>query len=467
MSVKSYLRGVAKAVLSPVVKSISDGFPNLAPGFHMTFGRAFLFDFKSMSAYRNKIFYSAQNLLVRKYLETPILVNKKREQTGAARKFRFDQFYSASLTAEKRFVIKQLALDELNGHELNKLFDERPNSYQSGLQMREDFWHNYGFGDGFLWFETLGDLSRNNKPTAIHSMSRQRVTIIPSSTEADGVAGYRYNTRNGQTIVIQKDEVMHLKKWNPGPTDLWGLDPSQIVAPVLGLDDASVLAQGSAFVNGGRGTMFSSDVVVDPTTGKIKSKLTAGQMEVLRDDIEESYSGAENYRKNHFTNGKVEVTNYGDTLAEMDMVKSSVSYWEYTYATLGIPDVLCPTTKASTENNVLIGNKRLVTGVIIPDLRMFDQSVTRTVQKWWPGLVICHDVTEFSELAPDQKLMAEVFGKPQITVNERRRIFNYDDLPGKVGTAVLVESGLMTIEDILNPVDNAGDPNDPDFDASL
>jgi hypothetical protein len=465
MSVKSYLHGVAKAVLSPVVKSLSDGFPNLGPGFHMAFGRAFIYDFKSMSAYKSKIFYSAQNLLVRKYLETPIIINKKVEQKGAARKFRLDQFYSSGISAEKRFAIKQLALEEQSDHELNKLF-ENPNSYQSERELWEDFWHNYGFGDGFLWFESLGGLSRNNKPVAVHSMSKQRVTIIPSSTASDGVAGYRYNTRNGQTIIIEKDDVMHLKKWNPGPTDLWGLDPSQVVAPVLGLDDASVEAQGSAFMNGGRGTLFSSDVVVDEM-GNVKQKMSAAQMEVLRDDIEDSFAGTQNYRKQHFTNGAVTVTNYGDTMAEMDMVKSSVSYWEYTYATLGIPDVLCPTTKASTENNVLIGNKRLVTGVIIPDLRMFDQAITRTVQKWYPGVVICHDVTEFSELAPDMKLMAEVFGKPQITVDERRSIFNYDSIGGEIGKSILVESGLMPIEDILNPVDNAGDPGDPDFDASL
>lgn len=458
MQVKQYIKGVAKAVLDPVVKSLGGSFPALGAGMYMTFGNTFRYNWNGMTAYNNKIYYAAQNLLVNKLIETPVIFNKRLTKDTSRKLL---SYYSAAKTNEQRKAIKETSFEEQENHPLNELF-EKGNSYQSPMEIFQDFWHNYGFGDGYLWFETIGNgLSRNTTPIAIHSLNKLRVNIMPSYTESDGIAYYKYTTRNGRAIDIPKDQIFHLKKWNPQSQSLLGFDPSQVVAAQLALDLESEKAQGAAYVNGGRGTMFSSDITLDKD-GEIVEKMTAEQMDTLKDEIESDFKGTQNYRRMHYTNGYVNAQNFGDTMAEMEISKTNVQQWEFTYATLGIPDVLCPTTKASTESNVQAGYKALVTNTIVPMLRLFDSGLTKVIQKWYPGIVAIHDITEFNELAPDLKLMMEVYGKPKLRVDEGRKIFGYDKIGGEIGNAILVDSGQVRIEDIVLGMDDTETDNELD-----
>lgn len=448
MQAKQYFKSVAKAVLSPVIKSLSDGFPALGAGFMMSMGGTFRFAINNKQAYGNKIFYAAQNILVRKLTEVPIMFSKQKANSTV--KFNANKFYSTNTTNEKRFVLKTLALEELEDHDLNKLFDT-PNSYSSGIELMEDFWYNYGFGDGYLWFETLGsEFSRNNKPVAIHSLNRSRVQIDRSTDKFDGVGKIWYTCQNGERIELDKRHVLHLKHWNPDINALQGLGVDQVAAIDINLNRQNNLAQGAAFINGGRGVMFSSDSTRD--ANGLHEKMTAEQMDVLRDDIEHSFKGAENNRQMHFTNGMVNVTNYGDTLAEMEMTKTEESQWKNIFTIAGVPWVLSPASSTVSENSVIVGYKSLVTNTAIPELRKFDQKLTQIAKYFYPGdkIIAAHDLTEYTELAPDLKLMKEVYGSPLLTVNEQRGVFGYDELPGDTGKAILVTSSLMNLDDLLS-----------------
>jgi len=460
MNAKEYLKGVARATIGPVVKALSSAFPSLGPGFSIVAGRAFGWSLNGMQAYNNKIFYAASNLLVTKLTEVPILFNKKKD-TPKAKSIKFNQFYSKNITNEARVFIKNQALTELENHPLNDLFDN-PNTYQSGLELLEDFWHNYDFGDGYLFFETI-DVGRNaGKPVRVHSLHRNRVEPVKSNDRFDAISLFRYTAINGTQIDIDKKYILHLKRWNPVLEDLRGLGVDQITAMDISLNNSNSIAQGAAFENGGRGTLFSSDVAIT-SEGKPVGKLTAEQIKTLKETVMSDFAGAKNNRRMHFTNGKVDVQAYGDTLAEMELIGASTANWEHIYATMGIPDVLCPTTKASTESNVKAGYKALVTNNIISKLRKFDMKLNQKIQQWYPDVISCHDLTEFSELAPDLELMMKVYGKPTLSEDERRAVFGYDEMEGGMGKVYLVPSGLMKIEDLVsNDFNSLPDPNSPE-----
>jgi len=441
MQKESYIKTVAKAVLAPVVKSLYNGYPNLAAGFSMLGRSTFTLGTNGEHAYSNKIFYAATNILVRKLTEAPITFSKIKGKRNT------DKLYSKSITNEQRKMLKELSLDELEDHQLNKLFD-RPNTYQSGIELMEDFWHNYTFGDGFLYFEGLGDLSRNQEPQAIHSLSRSKVECVRSINDFDLILEYKYNTWNGKTITIPKDRILHLKNWNPNIGFLKGLGVDAIAQMDVSLNNANNEMQGQAFANGGRGTLFNSDITLDKE-GDVVEKMTAQQMEVLKDDLEKNYSGVRNYRRQHFTNGYVNVQQFGDTLIEMDAINAESSSWKNIFAIVGIPVSLGPITEASTENNVKAGYKALVTNLVISELRKFDQKLKGMIAIWYPDVIPMHDLTEFTELAPDLKLMKEVYGTPLLRVDESRSIFGYDELGGEEGRAILVPSGLMQLSDLL------------------
>ena len=458
MQKDGYLKKVAKAVFEPVVKSLYGGFPNLGAGFsNLVGGIPFNWGLTGNSAYMNKIYYTATNILVGKLIEAPIIFSKKKP--NAARKF--DKFYSKSISNEKRFALKQLSLIEVEDHELNKLFDN-PNTYQSGMEMMEDFWHNYCAGDGFIFFETLGDeLSRNKKPIEIHSLQRDRVTVIRAYDKYDNILEYKYTAWNGDYVTIPKEYMLHLKHWNPNIGDLKGLGVDVIASMDISLNNANNEMQGVSFKQGGRSTVMSSKADITPE-GEVRYKMSGEQMSLLKSTVEKDWSGLANYRKTHFTNGELVVQQYGDTLVETEAIKAEESQWKNIFAIVGTPWQLSPVGSSVSENSMIIGYKSLVSNTAVPILRKFDQKLNQKIQQWWPEIISAHDITEFAELAPDLKLMKEVYGSPLLRVDESRAIFGYDEIGGEEGRAILVGSGLMQLSDLLSQ-DMEVDPNAADL----
>lgn len=432
-----------QTLLSKSTEQLSKSLPNY-PILPFVLGSRFQIGLDGTSAYNNKIFYAATNILVNKLTEAPIMFSKKKP---SATERKFTKFYSKTISNEKRALIKAQSLEELENHPLNNLFDN-PNTYQSGIEMMQDFWHNYTFGDGYLFFESLGELSRNVLPIAVHSLSRNRVEAVQSKDKFDNIESYIYTAWDGTQIKIPKDRILHLKHWNPNIGSLKGLGIDDVAAPDINLSNQNTLAQGAAFVNGGRGTLFSSDVLLD-TQGEVVEKMTAEQMTAVRDSQARLMTGAQNNRRQYWTNGYVKPENYGDTLAEMELVKSEDSSWKNIFATVGVPWALSPAASSVSENSIIVGYKSLVTNTAIPEIRKFDQKLNQTIKPWWPDIVACTDITEFSELAPDLKLMKEVYGSPLLSINETRSVFGWDDVEGKNGKVILAPSGLMNLDDLL------------------
>lgn len=404
---------------------------------------------KGITYYNNKIVYSGLNLLVKKLTEPEILVNRIRQN----KKSNFAKYYSKSISNEGRAFSKAMAFDELESHELIDLL-EKPNGYQTGVEMREQFWFNYQYGDGFIIAlnddpESPGAESRRFKPTMLMAINRNRVDVVRSEEKFRPIAYYRITLFNGTQIVLYPDQVFHLQKWNP-ESDLWGAGFNYSSSATIEENYQNTIARGAAYRNGGRGTLFSSDTGGNSDETKFL-KMTSDQMSNLKKTVENDMAGAENNRRMFFTNGFVSVQNYGDTLAEMEMISADKSNWKDIYATLGIPVSLTPTGDGLTDTNQEAGYKALVTNTIIPDLRKFDLKFKQFISKWYPDIVPCHDLTSFSELMPDLKLMSEIFGKPKLTVDENRALFAYDNLPDSThGNTIFVEGGLKTMEQAID-----------------
>lgn len=436
MAIKQYLKNVIGAVLPPVAKSLWGVNPAWSVGVSMLNNRVFSWDTSGYNAYGNKIFYTGARLIVRKMTEAPLTFNKKK----ANPKKSIDKLYSKTILNPERNTIKEQNLEELPDHELTKMID--------GDTM-EDFWHRYNFGAGVLYFETLGDeYSRNTKPIKAWSLDPRRIIKIQSNGRFDNISHYMYTCLNGEQIRIEKSQVVYLKHWNPNITALtdYGVDiPTSID---IALNQAGNETEGAAFVNGGRGTLFSSKAEI--IEGEAVYKMSNEQISSLKETMERDMQGAKNNRRMRFTNGEVVVTPYGDTLAEMEVSKSEEIRWMNIFAIMGIPWALTPVASKSSENSVIQGYKALVTNLVISELRRFDTLLTKTIQQWWPEIVAVSDLTEYTELAPDLKLMKEVYGTPAISEDERRKIFGFDELGGKEGKAILVPSGMMLLTDVIN-----------------
>lgn len=437
MAIKQYLKNVVGAVLEPVAKSLWGLSPNLSMGLSEINRRIFRWDTTGYEAYNNKIFYTGANLVVTKTTEAPLTFNKKKNSANKLS----DKFYSKNISNAERNTIKERILEEMPDHELVTLFDDP--------DIMEDFWHNYIFGDGILWFEAIGELSRNTKPKRVYSIRPDRLTVVQNNGKFDNVDHYLYTTKSGEQIRLEPKDVLHLKRWNPIFNALKGYGVNIPACKDIALNDAGNEAEGAAFVNGGRVTLLSSKQEVT-NEGVLKNKMTKEQMSSLKEQIENDMAGARNNRRILATNGEAIATSIGDTLAEMEINKSEDSRWKNIFAIMGIPKELSPATFSSSENSVDAGYKALVTNNIVPTLKKFDKKLTAKIKEWWPEIVAVSDLTEYTELAPDLKLMKEVYGTPAISEDERRKIFGFDELGGKEGKAILVPSGMMLLTDVIN-----------------
>lgn len=457
MGVKTYFKSVASAILAPVAKSLYNFYPNL--GWSALFTDKFEVAITGRSAYNNKIFYSAARILVRKMIEAPITFNRAKPKQN----IKLSKFYSKSIHNIQREAIKQSGFDELDNHELNKLFDG--NNDYTAMDIREDFWSNLIFGDAYLFFEpptTNTSLSRNRKPIAVHSVAPKRITPVRSNDRYNTIDHYLFITNNGEQIEVPKEYMLHMHNWNPNVDDLRGLGIDIIASTDIAINNAAMLAEGAAMENGGRGTLFSSDAELSSQTGKMVDKMTGQQMAALKKTITEDMEGARNNRRLKFTNGSVTVTPYGDTLAELEINKSEETRWRNIFAIMGLPWALSPVASQSSENSIKLGYKALVTNLVISDLKRFDEKLNQKIKKWWPDVIAITDITEYTELAPDLELFAKVYGQPILSEDERRKIFGFDELPNGLGKNILVQSGLIRLEDVVNedPFNEIEDGND-------
>lgn len=439
MQIKNYIKGVANAILN----KNEGGMPLGLVWALQNIGFSFSINYEKN--YVNKIVYAVENIVTKKLVETPIIVSKVKNKK-TLRKF------NKELRPEYLYAFKELSLEEVPDHEIQKLLD-KPNDYQTRTEFLESFWFNYNLGlyGGMIWAEMPGDDVRENrrgKPIALHVLPSNCVSITTSNDFRNPISRVIFTTYQGQTIDINPEHIMFMKRWNP-ETNVESFSPQKAGSSIIARNDANSIAQGSAFVNGGTGILLSSDIGSD-ANGRF-NKMSSEQMSQLKDRITNTIKGAHNNQNVNFTNGYVNVQKLGDTLADLQLIEAAQNDWKEYAAMRGVHPVLIGSENASTESNVEMAYKVLVTNYVIPDLRKFDEKITDFMLSFYneSDLVIKHDITEFSELAPDLKLMKDTFGSPLLKINEVRRVFNYDDLPGKEGDAIIVESGKQLLSDLM------------------
>lgn len=448
MGLVKYFKEVGRAVMG--TKS------RYAPGFSMLVGTTFDWlsnnkQWQLTQAYRNKIIYAVVNVVVGKDIEVPLIVSKIKSERGARKYLAKTRFTDSDVATGMLKVMQVKAMEELDTHPLIDLL-ENPNNHQTGIEMREHFWFNYHLsGDGYIWCEkpTIG--RRTKQPIFLYSLPAQNVNPIKNMHDYQNpILRYDFTTWDGQVIPIEPSEIMHMSKWSPNDPSLGGFSPLNSVDKTVAINEANQEARGAAYVNGGTGTIFSSETVIHE--GATYSLLSKEQVEGIRETIDRNWKGARNNRGMHVTNGNVKVDKFGDTLAELQLIEADKVDWKDACAAYGVSPILLGDSSASTESNVKAAYKALVTNKIITDLRKFDMKFRVFSRGWYEQDVIAtHDITEFTELAPDLKLMFEVFGNAwYITGDEKRKIFNFDESGDENMTKFLVPSGLTPLDSLFD-----------------
>lgn len=398
----------------------------------------------AIKGYKNKVVYSVTNALVNKLLEVPIIVTKDGNEKQA-KYFR----HGKSLNPERLHMAKALGIQEQQSHELLDLF-ENPNDYQSGIDLKKAFWFNKLLsGAGILWVERGSGLTRKKSIKAIHCIPTYLVRIEESDDWKNPVKRYWFSTPlGGQELELKVSDVMYCGSYNP-ESMFKGYNPFNSAGSVVDKNNINDLAQMAAFRNGGTGILFSSDTVTDGVGG-VSDKMSPENMAMLKDTIAREYAGAANNKRMHFTNGFVNVTSFGDTLADLKLIEASENEVKEICGIFQVSPIIIGEGKSNTESNVVQAYKSLVTNNVVPKLREFDQAFNRFSKDWYKdGVVkVAHDITEFAELMPNMELVQKVYGNnPAVTLNELRLMLGLDERQEELFKKSYIQSGFVPLED--------------------
>lgn len=101
-------------------------------------------------------------------------------------------------------------------------------------------------------------------------------------------------------------------------------------------------------------------------------------------------------------------------------------------------------------------NRKFITSCVLPLLIDFDDVMTSFIQQAYndPTLVYISDTQYFPELQPNRKELAEWLKlmEDKLKIDEIRAAMDYDELEDGLGNYVLVPSGKVKLQDVVEDV---------------
>ena len=389
----------------------------------------------------NDIVFAGVNIITEKIKWCPILLN---EVVNEQKLNHYIQ-YSKSCRADaqvKSLEHRSKALREVESHPVLDLL-KRPNHLQSWSEFIEDWAGNYNlFRDAYIYLDIPKRGMNAGQVVKMWSLPAYMVDAYTTGDYFNPVKHYYFDTGK-ERVEIPLDRIIHYKNWNPRNGEWKGLSPFDVARRVVQRNTSSQEAQTSAFQNGGTGILISGD---NPDM-----EFTQEQIDLLNKRIVEKMSGVNNYRKVQAVSGSVKVHKIGDTLSDMQLVESDKADIRKIATVLGIRPVLLGDVDNAKYSNMEEAQKQLITGVVMPQLRLFIEKLSPYLLKPYEKrgkLFLEPDTTVYPELQPDLKLMMEVYGKPKLTGNEVRSVFQWDALNEAYMDKVIIDSNQMLLDDI-------------------
>jgi HK97 family phage portal protein len=348
---------------------------------------------------------------------------------------------------KKAMVLKAQAFDEVENHEFANLINGKPNTYQTGKQLRREL-HGYKIvtGNSYMYASTVGEkYSDGFKPVRLWCIPSPCVNIV-SGDRVNPVKGYKVSYYGDDAI--DPRNIAHFKELNlvtdvTGNQWLYGLSRLSSGRATIGQFEQSEKAQGTLFKNMGPLGIVSG-------SGE-SSGLDEEQAIAIQDKFENRHTGLINGGKLVVTPSDVKYTAIGISPVDLNLIEAKGDLLQEICALL----YNYPKERITGSQNTAsqgTADKQVITSCVLPLLRDFDDTMTFYVRQAYndESLVVISDTQYYPELQQNMKELAEWLGKAWwIKVNEKRRAMDYDEVPD--GDVMLVPSGMSLLSDVITP----------------
>ena len=352
---------------------------------------------------------------------------------------------SNNLISYDRLVTKSQSLKEVDSHKIIDLL-EQPNEVQSWSEfMKNAIGYKLITGNAYI-YGAAPDMGVNKgKVISMSVLPSQLMNIISKNpTEVD-----YYNIAGGNTR-INKENILHLKYWNPDYSSglqLYGQSPLKAALKVMQLHNTAYDAQASILANKGAYGMLS-----DKSGGLDEEQLT---------QLKQRFQNA-SANEILIASADLQWTQLGQPTEDLMILESMGMNLRDLCNIYSFPSLLLGDDTQKTYSNYEQAEKSLIYNVIVPELTALRDSLNKWVLPAYEKTdgkkyFIDFDISVLPQLAGDMsEIIKQLSQMWWVTGNEKRIASKYGaDNNTPLMNSYLVPQGLVPINEISIDIDTS------------
>lgn len=394
--------------------------------------------------------YSVINVITKSIASVPFILYEVKDEKS------FSRYKAAAnkdcVNIKQAVMLRTKALQDVPKHKILDIL-QRPNPTQGQAEFIENV---LGFklltGNAFIYGQGTDNGANANKMQQLYVLPSQYMSISPNAS-GTGVAGYQLEL--GTTTKFAKEEIIHLKYWNPNWSvtgdHLYGLSPLTSAHRVLQRSNDNITSQTKLLQNTGAIGILSNED---------NYGMTEEQMEQMESKYLEKYGGSKNRGRIMIASQKFTWQQIGMSAVDLALNDAAKMDLRDICNVYGIQSQLLNDPENKTYANLAEARKSLIINRALPELYSLRDELNRTlVPQWSEGknLYLDIDIQAIPELQEDmQLLVAQLSQMYWLTGNEKRIATNYEpDLVNPEMNGYFIPTGLMPltgmgIEDSIN-----------------
>lgn len=320
---------------------------------------------------------------------------------------------NGNLISTKSLVMKEQSLKEVESHPILTLLDQ-PNPDQSFSDfLKNAIGYKLLTGNSYIYGLKPEFGLNKDKIVGLTVLPSQLMNIIGNQT-------VDYYNLSGSNTRIEKENVLHLKYWNPdwnSGLQLYGQSPLKAGLKVLDLSNTAYKSQTEIIANkGAHGMMWDESGTLDPE-----------QMQQLKDKFQSASAN-----EIMMVSAKLGWTQFGIPSDDLQILQQMDLNLRDLCNLFGVPSILLGGDD-KTFANYETAEKSLIYNVIVPELTALKDSLNKWLLPAYmksdnKQYYIDFDITVLPQLAAD---MTEVISQLKemwwVTGNEKRAATNYGE----------------------------------------
>lgn len=424
--------------------------------------------YKLVGGFTSSYNATLETLIIKGYGENPdvnAIVNQQASKTTAVpyyvRKIDDTQAYKKlkkypnNPSFQQKLSIGKLKLKAYNTDTEQPMPLERPNVNQS--------WNDIVFlfkvylkvcGNVYLYKQTVSEGANTGKPLQLYILPSHWMQIVlkknASLLSVENPIDYYIMQQGNQLVRFEADSIIHIKRSNPfydnSGSHLYGY--SELMAAIRNINSSN------SGIDNNLKTMLNSGVYGFIHAGTGGTPLTAEQGQSLKDRLVEMDDDTARLSNIAGSSANLGFTRISLTTDEL----KPFEYLSYDRRTLSNclnwnVDLLNEERSVSGGfgvDTMIEARKRVVVDNIKPDLDLLAEYLNPYfIQKFkgYEDSVIEWDISELPEMQTDMELMSKWINLVPLTLNEKRVVFNYEEIEDEMMNEVYIPTGIVNLND--------------------